>query len=71
MGLIGMFFYSVIDMGMFEFFKKFYWIYYLKYMGCYEDDVNLGNIVIGIIGVLLGVFGVLVVYLLNVVCIWL
>ncbi|PTB61809.1 mitochondrial carrier [Trichoderma citrinoviride] len=67
MGLIGMFPYSAIDMGMFEFLKKTYRIRYAKYAGCHEDDAQPGNIATGIIGATSGAFGASVVYPLNVV----
>ncbi|EHK18707.1 uncharacterized protein TRIVIDRAFT_57584 [Trichoderma virens Gv29-8] len=67
MGLIGMFPYSAIDMGMFEFLKNNYRIRYAKYAGCHEDDAEPGNIATGIIGATSGAFGASVVYPLNVV----
>ncbi|KAL6889894.1 mitochondrial carrier domain-containing protein [Trichoderma longibrachiatum] len=67
MGLIGMFPYSAIDMGMFEFLKKTYRIRYAKYAGCHEDDAQPGNIATGFIGATSGAFGASVVYPLNVV----
>lgn len=67
MGLIGMFPYSAIDMGMFEFLKKSYRTYYARYTGCHEDDANPGNIATGIIGASSGAFGASVVYPLNVI----
>ncbi|UKZ95267.1 uncharacterized protein TrAFT101_010115 [Trichoderma asperellum] len=67
MGLIGMFPYSAIDMGTFEFLKKTYRIRYAKYAGCHEDDAEPGNIATGIIGATSGAFGASVVYPLNVV----
>ncbi|RFU78424.1 peroxisomal ca-dependent solute carrier [Trichoderma arundinaceum] len=67
MGLIGMFPYSAIDMGTFEFLKKTYRIRYAKYMGCHEDDAEPGNIATGFIGATSGAFGASVVYPLNVV----
>ncbi|KAL6860968.1 mitochondrial carrier domain-containing protein [Trichoderma novae-zelandiae] len=67
MGLIGMFPYSAIDMGMFEFLKKTYRIRYARLAGCHEDDAQLGNIATGFIGATSGAFGASVVYPLNVV----
>ncbi|KAL7787120.1 mitochondrial carrier domain-containing protein [Trichoderma ceciliae] len=67
MGLIGMFPYSAIDMGTFEFLKKSYRVRYAKHMGCHEDDAEPGNIATGIIGATSGAFGASVVYPLNVV----
>ncbi|KAM4066903.1 mitochondrial carrier protein [Hirsutella rhossiliensis] len=67
MGLVGMFPYSAIDMGMFELLKKTYRGYYARYAGCHEDDANPGNIATGIIGATSGAIGASVVYPLNVV----
>ncbi|KAG5922526.1 hypothetical protein E4U42_005438 [Claviceps africana] len=67
MGLMGMFPYSAIDMGMFELLKKSYQSYYARSAGCHEDDVSPGNIATGIIGATSGAIGATVVYPLNVV----
>lgn len=67
MGLIGMFPYSAIDMGMFELLKKTYRTTYAKYAGCHEDDANPGNFVTGVIGATSGAIGASLVYPLNVV----
>jgi len=67
MGLIGMFPYSAIDMGMFELLKKSYRTYYARYHNIHEDDANPGNVVTGMIGASSGAFGASVVYPLNVV----
>ncbi|KAH7149798.1 mitochondrial carrier domain-containing protein [Dactylonectria estremocensis] len=67
MGLVGMFPYSAIDMGMFELLKTTYKGYYAKYYGKHEDDVQIGNFATGIIGASSGAFGASVVYPLNVV----
>lgn len=67
MGLVGMFPYSAIDMGMFELLKKSYKGYYAKRDNMHEDDVKPGNIATGIIGASSGAFGASVVYPLNVV----
>ncbi|UNI16158.1 hypothetical protein JDV02_002623 [Purpureocillium takamizusanense] len=67
MGLVGMFPYSAIDMGMFELLKKSYRTYYAKRTGCHEDDANPGNIATGMIGATSGAIGATVVYPLNVV----
>lgn len=71
LGFIGMFLYSVIDIGIFEFLKKKYIKIMVKYYGIYEEDVKIGNVVIVVFGVFFGVFGVIMVYFLNVFCIWL
>lgn len=67
MGLIGMFPYSAIDMGMFELLKKTYRNTYSKYTGVHEDDANPGNIATGLIGATSGAIGATMVYPLNVV----
>ncbi|EFQ32997.1 hypothetical protein CGRA01v4_00524 [Colletotrichum graminicola] len=66
MGLLGMFPYSAIDMGTFEFLKTSYKKYMSKYRGIHEEDVKPGNIMTGIIGATSGAFGASVVYPLNV-----
>ncbi|CAG9956185.1 unnamed protein product [Clonostachys rosea f. rosea IK726] len=67
MGLVGMFPYSAIDMGMFEFLKNTYRTTYAKYTGCHEDDAAPGNIAMGMIGATSGAIGASLVYPLNVV----
>lgn len=69
MGLIGMFPYSAIDMGMFELLKKTYRSYYAARAGCGEDEeaASPGNIATGMIGATSGAIGASVVYPLNVV----
>lgn len=67
MGLVGMFPYSAIDMGMFELLKTTYRTTYAKYYGVHEDDANPGNLVTGAIGATSGAIGATVVYPLNVV----
>ncbi len=66
MGLIGMFPYSAIDMGTFELLKTTYQGYVAKSTGQHEEDVNVPNVVTGIIGATSGAFGATVVYPLNV-----
>lgn len=66
MGLIGMFPYSAIDMGTFEFLKKSYKTYKARGTGMHEEDVQTGNFVTGIIGASSGAFGATMVYPLNV-----
>ncbi|KAK2003151.1 mitochondrial carrier [Colletotrichum falcatum] len=66
MGLLGMFPYSAIDMGTFEFLKTSYKKYMSKYRGIHEEDAKPGNIMTGIIGATSGAFGASVVYPLNV-----
>jgi len=66
MGLVGMFPYSAIDMGTFEFLKMTFRKYKARYYGIHEEDAAPGNIVTGIIGATSGAFGATVVYPLNV-----
>ncbi|PHH83954.1 hypothetical protein CDD83_2730 [Cordyceps sp. RAO-2017] len=67
MGLVGMFPYSAIDMGMFELLKNSYRNYYARHAGCHEEDAEPGNIATGMIGATSGAIGATVVYPLNVV----
>lgn len=66
MGLVGMFPYSAIDMGTFEFLKHKYASYKARHLGIHEEDALPGNIATGIIGATSGAFGATVVYPLNV-----
>ncbi len=66
MGLVGMFPYSAIDMGTFEFLKTTFMRYKARYYGLHEEDAAPGNVVTGIIGATSGAFGATVVYPLNV-----
>lgn len=66
MGLIGMFPYSAIDMGTFEFLKTFYARTKARHLGIHEEDALPGNLATGIIGATSGAFGATVVYPLNV-----
>ncbi|KAJ2991381.1 hypothetical protein NUW58_g2535 [Xylaria curta] len=66
MGLIGMFPYSAIDMGTFEFLKKNYIQYKARASGCHEEDAQPSTFATGIMGASSGAFGASVVYPLNV-----
>ncbi|OTB14783.1 hypothetical protein K445DRAFT_127273 [Daldinia sp. EC12] len=66
MGLIGMFPYSAIDMGTFEFLKTTYVTYKAKADGLHEEDAQPSTFVTGIMGATSGAFGATVVYPLNV-----
>ncbi|KAI8958424.1 mitochondrial carrier [Daldinia sp. FL1419] len=66
MGLIGMFPYSAIDMGTFEFLKTTYVAYKAKAEGIHEEDTQPSTLVTGIMGATSGAFGASVVYPLNV-----
>ncbi|KAI3341641.1 mitochondrial carrier domain-containing protein [Ustulina deusta] len=66
MGLIGMFPYSAIDMGTFEFLKTNYIQYKARSSGCHEEDAQPSTFATGIMGASSGAFGASVVYPLNV-----
>ncbi|RYO74196.1 hypothetical protein DL764_010950 [Monosporascus ibericus] len=66
MGLIGMFPYSAIDMGTFEFLKATYVGYMAKKYGVHEEDAQPNTFATGIMGATSGAFGASVVYPLNV-----
>ncbi|ORY64224.1 calcium-binding mitochondrial carrier SAL1 [Pseudomassariella vexata] len=66
MGLIGMFPYSAIDMGTFEFLKTSYIQYKAKSLGIHEEDAKPSTFATGIMGASSGAFGATVVYPLNV-----
>ncbi|KAK3387275.1 mitochondrial carrier domain-containing protein [Podospora didyma] len=66
LGLIGMFPYSAIDIGTFEFLKKSYTRSMAKYCGIHEEDAAPGNIATAILGASSGALGATVVYPLNV-----
>ncbi|KAK3490921.1 mitochondrial carrier domain-containing protein [Neurospora hispaniola] len=66
LGLIGMFPYSAIDIGTFEFLKKSYKRAKAKYYGVHEDDAAPGNVALGVLGASSGALGATVVYPLNV-----
>lgn len=66
MGLVGMFPYSAIDMGTFDFLKTTYKKRVGRKTGTHPDDVVMGNLVTGVIGASSGAFGASIVYPLNV-----
>lgn len=66
MGLVGMFPYSAIDMGTFEFLKTSYRKWRGRQTNTHPDDVVTGNIVTGVMGASSGAFGASIVYPLNV-----
>lgn len=65
MGLVGMFPYSAIDLGTFEFLKKQVIKRNARIMGCHEDDALPGSFTTGCIGAVSGAFGASVVYPIN------
>lgn len=50
MGLVGMFPYSAIDLGTFEFLKARLASYNAKVLGCHEEDAMPGSFATGCIG---------------------
>jgi solute carrier family 25 (mitochondrial phosphate transporter), member 23/24/25/41 len=66
LGLIGMFPYSAIDMGTFEFLKKNLVKYKARYYGLHEEDAKPGNIATAVLGATSGALGATIVYPLNV-----
>lgn len=65
MGLIGMFPYSAIDLGTFEFLKGVLTRRNAKILGCHEDDALPGSFATGSIGAFSGAFGASIVYPIN------
>jgi len=65
MGLVGMFPYSAIDLGTFEFLKASLTKRNAKLLGCHEDDALPGSFATGCIGAFSGAFGASVVYPVN------
>lgn len=65
MGLIGMFPYSAIDLGTFEFLKTSLARRNARIMGCHEEDALPGSFATGCIGAFSGAFGASVVYPIN------
>jgi len=66
LGLIGMFPYSAIDIGTFEYLKKHYIRTKARYLGVHEEDAHLGNVATAILGASSGALGASAVYPLNV-----
>ncbi|KAK3321483.1 mitochondrial carrier domain-containing protein [Cercophora scortea] len=66
LGLLGMFPYSAIDIGTFEFLKKSYSRTKARYYGIHEDDAPPGNIATAVLGATSGALGASLVYPLNV-----
>ncbi|KXX75009.1 Calcium-binding mitochondrial carrier SAL1 [Madurella mycetomatis] len=65
-GLLGMFPYSAIDIGTFEFLKKSYTRAVARYYGIHEDDAQPGNVATAVLGASSGALGATIVYPLNV-----
>jgi len=66
LGLVGMFPYSAIDIGTFEFLKKSYTRIKAKYYGIHEEDATPGNVTTAVLGASSGALGASIVYPLNV-----
>lgn len=67
MGLLGMFPYSAIDLGTFEFLKARLVKHNARVLGCHEDDALPGSFATGCIGAFSGAFGASLVYPINLV----
>jgi solute carrier family 25 (mitochondrial phosphate transporter), member 23/24/25/41 len=65
MGLVGMFPYSAIDLGTFEFLKKSVARRKARLLGIHEDDALPGSFATGCIGAFSGAFGASIVYPIN------
>jgi len=65
MGLVGMFPYAAIDLGLFETMKTYLVQRNAKIMGCHEDDAAPGSLATGVLGAISGTIGASVVYPLN------
>ena len=66
MGLAGMFPYSAIDLFIFENCKNFVLSRKAKVQRCHEEDVEMGNMITGVIGASSGAISATVVYPINV-----
>ncbi|KAK0109786.1 hypothetical protein ONS95_002461 [Cadophora gregata] len=65
MGLLGMFPYSAIDLGTFEYLKARIASRNAKILGCHEEDALPGSFATGCIGAFSGAFGASIVYPIN------
>ncbi|KAL2354433.1 calcium dependent mitochondrial carrier protein-like protein [Cryomyces antarcticus] len=65
MGLAGMFPYAAIDLGTFEYLKRWLTIRNAKKLGCHEEDALPGSFTTALIGGFSGAFGASVVYPVN------
>jgi len=65
MGLIGMFPYSAIDLGTFEYLKAALTKHNARLLGCHEEDALPGSFATGCIGAFSGAFGASLVYPIN------
>ena len=65
MGLLGMFPYSAIDLGTFEYLKARLAARNARILGCHEEDALPGSFATGCIGAFSGAFGASIVYPVN------
>jgi len=65
MGLLGMFPYSAIDLGTFEYLKARLAARNARILGCHEEDALPGSFATGCIGAFSGAFGASIVYPIN------
>ncbi|KAH7409235.1 mitochondrial carrier domain-containing protein [Cadophora sp. MPI-SDFR-AT-0126] len=65
MGLLGMFPYSAIDLGTFEYLKARIARRNARILGCHEEDALPGSFATGCIGAFSGAFGASIVYPIN------
>ncbi|OWP02015.1 calcium dependent mitochondrial carrier protein [Marssonina coronariae] len=65
MGLLGMFPYSAIDLGTFEYLKGRLAQHNARMLGCHEEDALPGSFATGCIGAFSGAFGASIVYPIN------
>ncbi|PVH88721.1 calcium dependent mitochondrial carrier protein-like protein [Cadophora sp. DSE1049] len=65
MGLLGMFPYSAIDLGTFEYLKARIASRNARILGCHEEDALPGSFATGCIGAFSGAFGASIVYPIN------
>ncbi|KAL2068881.1 hypothetical protein VTL71DRAFT_15219 [Oculimacula yallundae] len=65
MGLLGMFPYSAIDLGTFEYLKGRLAERNARILGCHEEDALPGSFATGVIGAFSGAFGASIVYPVN------
>jgi solute carrier family 25 phosphate transporter 23/24/25/41 len=66
-GLIGIFPYSGIDMGTFEYLKTHITNHNVKVLGCHEEDAAPGSVITAICGAFSGALGASLVYPVNLV----
>ena len=65
LGLVGMFPYSAIDLFIFENCKRFVLDRKARSQRCHEEDVEMGNVITGVIGATSGAVSATIVYPIN------